>query len=124
MNWRAGDVSPPREEYTLKLPRFSGDLVPREADVPRFIDTSIRIGVPAEYFAGARVAGPLATFDATDNWVEHPYRDGIALIGDAAATSDPTWGQGMSITARGVRVLTENLKSSEDWDAAALQLLP
>lgn len=51
--------------------------------------------------------------------VEHPYRDGIALIGDAAATSDPTWGQGMSITARELRVLTENLKSSEDWDAAA-----
>jgi 2-polyprenyl-6-methoxyphenol hydroxylase-like FAD-dependent oxidoreductase len=96
------------------FPRLQG-----EADVARFIETSIRIGVPADYFAGARVAGPLATFDATDNWVEHPYRDGIALIGDAAATSDPTWGQGMSITARGVRILSENLKSSEDWDAAA-----
>jgi 2-polyprenyl-6-methoxyphenol hydroxylase-like FAD-dependent oxidoreductase len=96
------------------FPRLQG-----EADVPRFIETSIRTGVPAQYFAGATVAGPLATFDGTDNWVEHPYRNGIALIGDAAATSDPTWGQGMSITARGVRVLTENLKSSEDWDAAA-----
>ncbi len=96
------------------FPRLQG-----EADVARFIETSVRIGVPAEYFAGAKVAGPLATFDATDNWVEHPYRDGIALIGDAAATSDPTWGQGMSITTRGVRILSENLKSSEDWDAAA-----
>jgi 2-polyprenyl-6-methoxyphenol hydroxylase-like FAD-dependent oxidoreductase len=49
------------------------------------------------------VAGPLATFDATDNWVEHPYANGVAPIGDAASTSDPTWGQGMSLALRDVR---------------------
>lgn len=87
-------------------------------DLPRFIETSIRLGVPKEYFDGCRAAGPLATFDATDNWVEHPYREGIALIGDAACTSDPTWGQGMSLALRDVRVLSESLASSEDWDQA------
>jgi menaquinone-9 beta-reductase len=29
----------------------------------------------------------------TETWVEHPYRDGLALIGDAAGSTDPTWGR-------------------------------
>jgi 2-polyprenyl-6-methoxyphenol hydroxylase-like FAD-dependent oxidoreductase len=64
------------------------------------------------------VAGPLATFDPTDNWVDHPYRDGVALIGDAAATSDPTWGQGMSLTFFDARSLSEKLLASDDWESA------
>jgi 2-polyprenyl-6-methoxyphenol hydroxylase-like FAD-dependent oxidoreductase len=44
---------------------------------------------------------------------EHPYRDGIALIGDAAA-SDPAYGQGMSLTLRDARVLREYLVTTED----------
>jgi len=88
-------------------------------DIPRFIETSVHIGVPEDYFTNARVAGPLATFDATDNWVNHPYQNGIALIGDAAATSDPTWGQGMALTLRDVRLLSEALLRDDDWNAAA-----
>lgn len=87
-------------------------------DVPRFIETSTRIGAKTEWYEGARANGPLATFDATDEWVEHPYRDGIALVGDAAATSDPTWGQGMSVTMRDVRILRDALLATQDWDAA------
>jgi 2-polyprenyl-6-methoxyphenol hydroxylase-like FAD-dependent oxidoreductase len=89
-----------------------------EGDVPRFVETSIRLGVPPEELANARATGPLATFDGTDNWVDHPYCEYVALIGDAASTSDPTWGQGMSQTLRDVRVLTEQLVSTEDWDEA------
>lgn len=89
-----------------------------ERDRERFIETSIDLGVPREEFEGARISGPLATFDGTDNWVEHPYRDGVALVGDAAATSDPTWGQGMSLALRDVRVLLGRLAASDDWDAA------
>ena len=48
----------------------------------------------------------------------HPYRDGIALVGDAAATSDPTWGQGMSVTLRDLRLLRDELLATEDWDRA------
>ena len=74
--------------------------------------------MPAEVFAGATPIGPLATFDGADTWVEHPYRQGVALVGDAAASSDPTWGQGLSLTLRDVRVLTDLLRASEDWDDA------
>jgi 2-polyprenyl-6-methoxyphenol hydroxylase-like FAD-dependent oxidoreductase len=40
------------------------------------------------------------------------------LIGDAAATSDPTWGQGMSLTLRDVRVLREQLLATDSWGIA------
>jgi 2-polyprenyl-6-methoxyphenol hydroxylase-like FAD-dependent oxidoreductase len=53
----------------------------------------------ARYFDGAEPRGPLPSFDLTETWVNHPYRDGVALIGDAAGASDPVWGQGLSLTA-------------------------
>lgn len=53
------------------------------ADASRFIDESVQVGVPAEFYVGASVAGPLASFDGADNWVDHPYRNGVALVGDA-----------------------------------------
>ena len=93
--------------------RFQGD-----ADVPRFVETAIRVGAPPEWYAKARVAGPLASFDGTDEWAPHPYRDGLALVGDAASTSDPTWGQGMSIALRDLRLLRDQLLANDDWDAA------
>jgi 2-polyprenyl-6-methoxyphenol hydroxylase-like FAD-dependent oxidoreductase len=40
------------------------------------------------------------------------------LIGDAAATSDPTWGQGLSLTLRDARVLRDALLTEHDWNAA------
>jgi 2-polyprenyl-6-methoxyphenol hydroxylase-like FAD-dependent oxidoreductase len=89
-----------------------------ERDIERFIATSIELGVPRDYYEGVRPAGPLATFDATDVWVDSPYENGIALIGDAAATSDPTWGQGMSLTLHDVRILSEALQVNDDWEAA------
>jgi 2-polyprenyl-6-methoxyphenol hydroxylase-like FAD-dependent oxidoreductase len=88
-------------------------------DVHRFVEESVDAGMPPDWYARAEPRGPLAMFDATDSWVPHPYRDGVALIGDAAATSDPTWGQGMSLTLRDVQTLTERLAAADDWDAAA-----
>jgi 2-polyprenyl-6-methoxyphenol hydroxylase-like FAD-dependent oxidoreductase len=88
------------------------------ADLPRFIEESIRSGAPTEWYAGAKAVGPLATFDGADVWVEHPYKEGVALIGDAAATSDPSWGQGLSLTVRDVRVLRDSLLRHENWDEA------
>src|SRR4030095_2328187 len=82
------------------------------ADLPRFIAESVRSGAPAEWYAGAKAVGPLATFDGADTWVEHPYQNGVALMGDAAAASDPTWGQGLCLTVRDVRVLRDQLLSS------------
>jgi hypothetical protein len=65
-----------------------------EAGLPRFIEECVRCGIPQEFYVGSRAAGPLATFNGADNWVAHPYASGIALIGDAAATSDPTTDKG------------------------------
>jgi menaquinone-9 beta-reductase len=95
------------------ITRLQGD-----ADVGRFIDESVRTGIPADYYRGARRAGPLASFDMTETWVDHPYANGIALIGDAAGASDPTYGQGLSITSRDARVLGEKLIASNDWSEA------
>jgi 2-polyprenyl-6-methoxyphenol hydroxylase-like FAD-dependent oxidoreductase len=95
------------------MPRLHG-----EADLARFREASEEIGMPPAFYADARPAGPLATFDGADSWVRHPYADGVVLVGDAAATSDPTWGQGMSLALRDVRALRDALLSTSDWDAA------
>jgi len=73
----------------------------------------------APFLSGAECIGPLASFDANDVWVQHPYRNGVALIGDAAATSDPSAGQGMAISFRDARVMRDHLLASPDWDKAA-----
>lgn len=96
----------------------SGVRLQGEKDVPRFIDAAIKTGLPAAIFDGATPNGPLATFSGADEWTDHPYRDGVALLGDAAATSDPTWGQGLSLTMRDVRVLRDKLLEDADWDHA------
>jgi 2-polyprenyl-6-methoxyphenol hydroxylase-like FAD-dependent oxidoreductase len=89
-----------------------------ERDVPRLIEESVKTGAAAALYEGARAVGPLATFDGADRWVPHPYRMGIALIGDAAAASDHSFGQGMSLTLRDVRVLRDHLLRHEDWNVA------
>jgi menaquinone-9 beta-reductase len=72
----------------------------------------------AEAYANVKSVGPLASFEGTESWVDHPYRDGVVLIGDAAGTSDPTFGQGMSITLKDVHTLRDALLSHADWDQA------
>jgi 2-polyprenyl-6-methoxyphenol hydroxylase-like FAD-dependent oxidoreductase len=94
-------------------PRLSG-----ESAMPRFVAESIDTGIPPGFYANVRAAGPLATFNGADHWIEHPYRKGVALIGDAAASSDPTFGQGLSLTVRDVRVLRDCLLADDDWEAA------
>ncbi|MGE5072144.1 MAG: NAD(P)/FAD-dependent oxidoreductase, partial [Anaerolineae bacterium] len=87
--------------------------------VPHFIDACVSAGAEREWFEDAQVAGPLASFDGAETWVPHPYRSGVALVGDAAATSDPTFGCGLSLTMRDVRTLSHLLSREPDWDAAA-----
>jgi 2-polyprenyl-6-methoxyphenol hydroxylase-like FAD-dependent oxidoreductase len=87
--------------------------------LPRFFEESVRCGIPADFYANAKIAGPLASFSGADNWVEHPYANGIVLIGDAAAASDPNWGQGLALTLRDARFLRDALLADDDWDRAA-----
>ena len=89
-----------------------------ENSIDRFVAEALRSGIPPEYYAGARATGPLASFISADHWVESPYRDGVVLIGDAASASDPIWGQGLSLTCRDARVLTDLLRENQDWAAA------
>jgi 2-polyprenyl-6-methoxyphenol hydroxylase-like FAD-dependent oxidoreductase len=46
-------------------------------DEVRFVEQSVAIGAPAEWFAPGVATGPLASFNAPDVWAEHPSRDGI-----------------------------------------------
>lgn len=73
----------------------------------------------ADYYAEAKSIGPLASFDVSDSWVDHPYRDGVVLVGDAAATTDPTFGQGLSLALRDARTLRDELSKDSNWAAAA-----
>jgi 2-polyprenyl-6-methoxyphenol hydroxylase-like FAD-dependent oxidoreductase len=72
----------------------------------------------SEIYGRAKCIGPLTSFDVSDAWVEHPYRQGVALVGDAAATSDPTFGQGLSLALRDARVLRDELSRTCDWESA------
>lgn len=84
-----------------------------------FVSESVRaVPMMAEMYADVQAIGPLATFDVSESWVRHPYRDAVALLGDAAATSDPTFGQGMATALRSARVLRDALLRHEDWDKA------
>lgn len=89
-----------------------------ESAISGFTRACGQTGISAETYADARPVGPLASFDMTESWVEHPYREGLALLGDAAGSSDPTWGQGMSVTLRDARVLSTAMLTNDDWDAA------
>jgi 2-polyprenyl-6-methoxyphenol hydroxylase-like FAD-dependent oxidoreductase len=90
-----------------------------QKDVVPFVEASVATGTPGAWFGDGENIGPLASFNAPDCWADHPYRDGVVLIGDAAAASDPTFGCGLSLTLRDVRVLRDLLATEVDWAAAA-----
>jgi menaquinone-9 beta-reductase len=100
-------------------PKTTGYRLQGESMLSVFIRESARAYAPlGDYLANAKSIGPLASFDASDNWVALPYHDGVALVGDAAATTDPTYGQGLSFALRAARVLRDELTNNSDWDAA------
>jgi 2-polyprenyl-6-methoxyphenol hydroxylase-like FAD-dependent oxidoreductase len=94
--------------------RFSG-----ERDVSDYLALlAERIPGGPQFLKGARASGPLATFNGAASYVQSPYREGVGLVGDAAGTSDPAWGQGLSLTLRDVRAVRDALLATDDWDAA------
>jgi menaquinone-9 beta-reductase len=103
----------------LAYPSDGMERLQGERALPQFIEYSRRTTVFPNFYDGSvQCIGPLASFTCDEDWVEHPYSNGIALIGDAAATSDPVYGQGLSLTLRDVRTLSEKLLNNSDWDAA------
>jgi len=103
----------------LAYPTGGMERLQGEQALPRFLEYSRSTTVFPNFYDGSlRCIGPLASFTCDEDWVEHPYSNGVALIGDAAATSDPAYGQGMSLTLRDVRTLSRKLFSNSDWDDA------
>lgn len=103
----------------LAYPTEGMERLQGEQALPRFLECSRRTTIFPNFYDGSlRCIGPLASFTCDEDWVEHPYSNGVALIGDAAATSDPAYGQGMSLTLRDVRTLIEALLGNSDWDSA------
>jgi len=88
------------------------------ASFGRFLDLVMASGAPTAWFDNVELAGPLAAFDGADHWIQSPYRDGVVLVGDAAAASDPSFGCGTALTLRDARVLGEALAATDDWPAA------
>ena len=86
--------------------------------IEEFVALCQQAGAPADWFDATEVIGPLAEFDGADRWVERPARNGVALIGDAAASTDPSWGCGLALTLTDVEHLAEALGATSDWDAA------
>ena len=93
--------------------RFQGP-----GEMARFVDGCKKAGANPALFENIKQAGPLATFSCAHSRVDHPFRDGVALVGDSATSSDPTWGQGLSLTLRDARVLRDHLMRTDDWNAA------
>jgi 2-polyprenyl-6-methoxyphenol hydroxylase-like FAD-dependent oxidoreductase len=94
--------------------RFSGPDGAR-----KFLD-AFRMACSPEnhHIAGAEPAGPLYSFFNASARAETPIAEGVVLIGDAAGYNDPIVGQGLSITYRDVRTVSELLKGSADWSSA------
>jgi len=86
--------------------------------VDEFLRSCRATGAPAEWLDGVELSPPLADFEGAAQWVDHPCRDGIALVGDAAATLDPSFGAGLSKTLLDVETLVAALTSTTDRDEA------
>ena len=85
--------------------------------IPEFLGACRATGAPGEWFDGVEVIGPLAEFEGADQWVPTPSKPGLALIGDAAAATDPSWGCGLSKTLVDVENLSARLAETTDWNA-------
>ncbi|MDG4898604.1 NAD(P)/FAD-dependent oxidoreductase [Mesorhizobium sp. WSM4976] len=102
---------------------YHKDVLPKRLSGRHSVDEMIRqlqaVGAPSHWFDQARQAGPLASFDGSHRWIDSPFRDGVVLVGDTAAATDPAWGRGLSRTLRDVRLLRDRLLESSDWRSAA-----
>lgn len=70
----------------------------------------------SEAILGGTPVSPFHSYSNEDHWVDDPTLPGVVLIGDAAGHNDPITGQGLSIAARDVRIVSDILLSASDWD--------
>jgi len=97
--------------------RFMGDDAPR-----RFADGFRLACVPqSEALAAGKPASHCFVYPNNDTWSDEPFVPGVVAIGDAAGHNDPIIGQGLSISHRDVRMVSDILKSTADWSTASLR---
>ncbi len=72
----------------------------------------------SDVLSNAKQVGPLGFFPNSTSWATRLTGTGVALIGDVAGSADPSGGHGTSLTFRDVRVLSDLLLGSKDWDTA------
>ena len=104
--------------YFIRRASEGTALLSGSARLQTFLNGCRDTGAPAEWFDQVFPAGLLAQFHASDHWVEDAAGEGVVLIGDAAASSDPSYGYGLSLTLLDVRHLRDCLISTDDWQAA------
>jgi 2-polyprenyl-6-methoxyphenol hydroxylase-like FAD-dependent oxidoreductase len=68
----------------------------------------------------SKPASQCFVYPNNDTWIDVPVGPGVIAIGDAAGHNDPTIGQGLSVSHRDVRVVSDILNASGDWSPAAL----
>lgn len=97
--------------------RFSGEDGPR-----RFLDVFRWDQIPhMSGVADARIAGPCHSVPNQSTWTDSPLAEGAVLIGDAAGFNDPISGQGLAISMRDVRIVSDALLATDDWSTSTLQ---
>jgi menaquinone-9 beta-reductase len=91
-----------------------------EVGVRNFLDAFETPSFPyAREILNSTPISPHATYANEDGWIDEPFALGVVFIGDAAGWNDPINGQGLSITLRDVRIISELLTSTSDWGTSA-----
>ena len=110
------------DRYILTLAGLNGDHPPtREAEFAEFV-ASFALPEMDAWLAAARPIGPIHGFRFEKNRLRHFERctlpAGFIAVGDAVASFNPVYGQGMTTSAIGVELLSAML--AEGVDDAAL----
>ncbi|MFT4038248.1 MAG: FAD-dependent monooxygenase [Thermomicrobiales bacterium] len=103
--------------------RMSGEDLRRsgaDRDFSAFVATA-GAHMPPGALAGAQQAGPLAFFPNSCTWASRVAGNGVALVGDAAGSVDPSWGRGVSLLLKDVRELSSRLLATSCWEDAVAE---
>ena len=90
-----------------------------ERDYQSAVQHFHEIGIPSAWLEHATPHGILASFDGSFRWIDDPVDGNCVLVGDAASTTDPVWGNGLSRTLRDVRLIRDRLLNDGNWTSAA-----
>ena len=91
--------------------RFAG-----EGNERRVLDAFRLATVPnSEAIVNATIAGPCHSIPNQSTWTDSPVAPGLLLLGDAAGYNDPIIGQGLAISMRDIRIVSELMLGSNAW---------